>query len=1837
MSKKRSKEASDTGGEESGFVRSKPKKSKDGEDFPRGVPELPVARKGGKRPRPVTEEKRKSSKSKSMLPKLPGGERTKKDATENQEDEPVEPEVEAFIANRYLKKVEVLKPHEIVGGLLFLGAIRDVNDDEIVVNLPYGQLGYVPKGHAMDYPDFESRKAPLDPKDQPRLHTLYKVGQLVSCCVIKAPEKKEDDKKRQRAELSIRPSLVNAGMTALHERMWISCSVAKEEEHVVLVSFANGHLGTIPKKKLTTIPDVGSIMHVCVAHVRENGPAQVTLELEAPMDTQDIVNASSVKVGSLVRCRVNKVFGARKRKHVEDLERNNSDAATASTLGRRQIKAEDGLIVSFLGALEGRIHPLHSFHTADHLDDIPYFSTKQLVVARIIAVTPDATIHLSLLPHLVDWRPMWPGIPVPVGDFLEGDVRFVESKCGAWVKADKYSVFIHISRLANKNVSKAEDVAKIGGSLRTRVLGVDYFDGWVMASSSKRILEEKLIVGASLKQGELVRGTVCHIANKAVYLQLSDFVQGVCNLNDLTDVPLSAMPEERFKIGTTVKARVTQVDCDRAKRVRVTLKKSLVKPDMPILASFEEAKRDMVCLGVVSKIGDNGVVFVNFFGDAHGRIPTSQIPEDTQFKVGQLIKVRIGGINKENRRLKLLLDLTAVPKQDRFIDGTVFESGTVTAVKDDKVLLSVEDTEVMVMKSHLADDMEQANARYQILSTRKGATIGPIVILAKTHVIEKGSDRVNIASCKPSLVLAAKNGQFITSIDGVKEGMFAMGYIKHIKDYGVFVSLGSFSMSGLALKHCLAQHFVTSPSDEYAEGQTVRVCITSVDLKQKRFGIDLRQNSGYRCSEPQMRREGELIRGFFQIQSSMMQLLGEKCYRAGELVKGTVYQLKPYGALLHLEGNSKATALALSHQMDTQPAIGDEVQCVVFDQNPEKNIIDVSLRAHLVEKKRDADVGENECLLQLIKYSYIVGTRHGQVFYLPAPENWNRLTTSSVSLQTASFAKRKIVPLQEDDAAKDTPFNERQITFLPPEKEKKTAHDKSAEKVNPRELKIGQQLKMRISSMSATEVVLHCPTNLWGHLHLIDVEESKKKAFAIDNELEVYVSSISKGSGKSNKKYHCTVTLDKDAKVLKWSDIKIDKKYNGLIVGVSDKKGITMRFARDLVGRVALMDALTTLEDVNRIKEKFTIGQTLEARVIQCNAKKRLLDVSLLPPMDSSSFAVKSKVLGEIVDVRRDLKNGICAFVRLPSMKWGQLHVTELTEGYDRKPWKKLKKQVVECFVLSIPKDDGRVDLSCRTGESRPSKETLKVGTSVQGYIVNSGPKGVFVGASWKLTGRIKLSNLSEEPIDKNDINVKFPVGKLLTATVASLDDALELTLVTKKEADTMQTLNKGDVVSGTVKRKETFGLFIRIKGHNCVGLAHENELSDTKAVTLESFNEGDKIVRAKVLKVKGTRVSLGLKDSYFEKDNDEDTDDSDGEEPSAEVKAKQDSDSESESDDDAPWASANAKKKADAGFDFGLVKDNDNEEDDKESSDEDEEAQPTKRRKKAQKKHEELELQKLEQERIDGHGEPTTPDAFERLLLTEGDSSVVWIKYMAFHLQLSELEKARSVAERAVKHINYTEDKERFNVWIAFLNLECQFGTPETLKKAFQRACAYTSEKKMHIQMTHIRERNNQTDEARKAHVLCCEKFPRSKKVWIRYLEFLYNSKQFEVAHEVLTKALLALPKRKHVQVTTKTAVLEYSHGSQERGKTIFEGLCASYPKRLDIWSVYLDSHIKAEKENLESVRDLFRRAVTMKLKAFKMKFFYKRWLDFERKFGDAMGEEEVKRKAREFVENNG
>lgn len=211
----------------------------------------------------------------------------------------------------------------------------------------------------------------------------------------------------------------------------------------------------------------------------------------------------------------------------------------------------------------------------------------------------------------------------------------------------------------------------------------------------------------------------------------------------------------------------------------------------------------------------------------------------------------------------------------------------------------------------------------------------------------------------------------------------------------------------------------------------------------------------------------------------------------------------------------------------------------------------------------------------------------------------------------------------------------------------------------------------------------------------------------------------------------------------------------------------------------------------------------------------------------------------------------------------------------------------------------------------------------------------------------------------------------------------------------------------------------------------------------------------------------------------------------------------------------------------------------------------------------------------------------YERTLLSQPDSSLIWTQYMAHLLQLGEIDKARSVAERALKIINIREEGEKANIWVAFLNMENSFGTDETLEEVFQRACEYTDKKKMHSHLVSILIKSGKDDKADEMFQIMIKKFSQSSKVWVNYGSYLMEHNRIEEGREMLPRSLKILPKRKRistyeiqliidVKTVSKFAQMEFKFSSPEHGRTIMTGLLANYPRRFDLWSVFLDLEIK-------------------------------------------------------------
>ncbi|KAF3674880.1 hypothetical protein FXO38_05012 [Capsicum annuum] len=189
-----------------------------------------------------------------------------------------------------------------------------------------------------------------------------------------------------------------------------------------------------------------------------------------------------------------------------------------------------------------------------------------------------------------------------------------------------------------------------------------------------------------------------------------------------------------------------------------------------------------------------------------------------------------------------------------------------------------------------------------------------------------------------------------------------------------------------------------------------------------------------------------------------------------------------------------------------------------------------------------------------------------------------------------------------------------------------------------------------------------------------------------------------------------------------------------------------------------------------------------------------------------------------------------------------------------------------------------------------------------------------------------------------------------------------------------------------------------------------------------------------------------------------------------------------------------------------------------------------------------------------------------------------------------------------------------------------------EAVAKVFQRALQYCDPKKVHLALLGMYERTEQhklTDELLNKMV---KKFKHSCKVWLRRVQWLLKQNQDGV-QSVVNRALLSLLLHKHFNFITQTAILEFKCVVSDRGRSLFEKMFREYPKRTDLWSVYLDQEIRLG--NADVIR-LFERAITLSLPPKKMKFLFKKYLEYENTLGDDERMEAVKRKAMEYVESS-
>lgn len=762
-----------------------------------------------------------------------------------------------------------------------------------------------------------------------------------------------------------------------------------------------------------------------------------------------------------------------------------------------------------------------------------------------------------------------------------------------------------------------------------------------------------------------------------------------------------------------------------------------------------------------------------------------------------------------------------------------------------------------------------------------------------------------------------------------------------------------------------------------------------------------------------------------------------------------------------------------------------------------------------------------------------------------------------------------------------------------------------------------------------------------------------------------------------------SVVAGQQSAVLKMEDMKVGASYLAFVNNVADHS-LMVNVSPAVRGRIRQSDVSDDLSLAANMPRNFPVGSALKAKVVSVDVEKNHLDLSAKTGSLSKTLSIDDVSAGDIVAGRITKVTERSVVIQLSNDLVGVVNLIDMADDYDLADSARFQKgEILRAYVLQVDVPNKRISLSLRPSkilssgldikDPELSLQSISVGDVRRGFVANVAEKGVFITLAHGLTAFVRVTNLSDEYL--KEWKERFQKDQLVQGKITLVDKDsghIQMSLRkshvdgTYKPPMTFSDLNVGDIVDGKIAKIESFGVFIVLtNSENIRGLCHRSEIAEKRVedVTKLGFSEGD-TVKVKILKVDPDqrRVNFGMKASYFGEEAGEDTDEddemsdedvddeeeadeemSDGEGVELDLAALQaqgsgDDESEGvpidldEDEMDLDEKPAPAKGLSVGGFDWFGMPETTQISAKRPVEGSDDEAQVEKSKKKRKKP--EILVDRTGDLDKDG---PQSVDDFERLLLTEPDNAQLWVQFMAFYIDLGDIDATREVAEKALKSIGLAQEQEKQMIWVALFNLENTFGDDDTLDATLQRSCQTMDPEDMHSRLASILIQSGKHEKADDLFQTMTKKFTQNPKLWVNYATFLFDTlEQPARARALLSRALQALPPFAHFETTSKFAQLEFKTktGVPEEGRTRFQGLISLYPKRIDLFNVMLDLEMKLGPDNADQVRGVFEQALSRKsLKPAKAKPFFARWVKFERGMGDETRVEEVEGRAARWV----
>ena len=370
----------------------------------------------------------------------------------------------------------------------------------------------------------------------------------------------------------------------------------------------------------------------------------------------------------------------------------------------------------------------------------------------------------------------------------------------------------------------------------------------------------------------------------------------------------------------------------------------------------------------------------------------------------------------------------------------------------------------------------------------------------------------------------------------------------------------------------------------------------------------------------------------------------------------------------------------------------------------------------------------------------------------------------------------------------------------------------------------------------------------------------------VGDQVEVALEAVEDGTGNTK------VSREQAVHVRAWAELAKAQENGDIISGVITGK-VKGGFTVDVRGLRAFLPG--SLVDVRPVKDAtYVEGRELDFKIIKLDQLRDNIVVSRRAIVENEINEEREKLLDTLEEgqvVKGIVKNltGYGAFVNLGGLD-GLLHITDMA-------WKRVKHpsevlavgDELETRVLKFDREHCRVSLGLKQLGEDPWLDLVRrypVKTRIFGIVTNLTDYGAFVELEDGVEGLVHLSEM-----DWTNKNVHpgriCHIGDEVEAMILNIEsDRRRISLGMKQCSPNpwesfAATHKKGDMITGNVRSKTDFGVFVGVEG-GIDGLVHLSDLSwDVGEETVADYKKGDELtLMVLAVDAERERISLGLK-----------------------------------------------------------------------------------------------------------------------------------------------------------------------------------------------------------------------------------------------------------------------------------------------------------------------------------------------------------------------------------------